>query len=224
MTDRLLLVRHGVTTWNREGRFQGHRDAPLDDDGRLEARLLGRRLAGMGLDGLALLTSPLSRAAETAALAAGEMAAPPDARPDARLMEIGQGEWEGRTHAELAVDDADRYAAWRARAGEEQPPGAETIDAALDRVRALLDEVVADPAPVACLVSHGGILRLAARHLLALAGRTAWSMDVDNASLSEVRRDEPNGPWLIVRWNDTGHLLGRGIRHVDEADGEPLAL
>lgn len=228
MTDRLLLVRHGVTTWNREGRFQGHRDAPLDDDGRLEARLLGRRLAGMALDGLALLTSPLSRAAETAALAAEEIraggGATPDPRPDARLMEIGQGEWEGRTHAELSVDDADRYAAWRARAGEEQPPGAETIDAALARVAGLLDEVVTEAAPVACLVSHGGILRLVARHLLALAGRTAWSMDVDNASLSEVRRDDPDGPWLIVRWNDTGHLLGRGVRHVDEADGEPLAL
>ena len=45
LTERLLLVRHGVTDWNREGRFQGHLDAPLADDGRLEARLLGARLA-----------------------------------------------------------------------------------------------------------------------------------------------------------------------------------
>ena len=49
-------------------------------------------------------------------------------------MEIGQGEWEGRTHAELAVSDAARYAAWRARAGVDQPPGGETIDDALGRV------------------------------------------------------------------------------------------
>jgi probable phosphoglycerate mutase len=224
VTDRLLLVRHGVTTWNREGRFQGHRDAPLADDGRLEARLLGERLAGMELNGLAIITSPLSRAADTADRLADAVSATGPPRADDRLMEIGQGEWEGRTHAELAVDDADRYAAWRARAGEEQPPGAETIEAALGRVISLLGEVMEEPAPVACLVSHGGILRLVARHLLDLAPRRAWAMDVDNASLSELRRDGAHDAWLVVRWNDTAHLLGRTAQHVDELDGEPLAL
>ena len=228
MTDRLLLVRHGVTTWNREGRFQGHRDAPLADDGRLEARLLGERVAGMRVGGLELITSSLSRAADTAVIVASALVptgAPPRApRADDRLMEIGQGEWEGRTHAELAVHDADRYAAWRARAGEEQPPGAETIEAALARVMSLLTEVTAHPGAAACLVSHGGILRLVARQLLGLDPRRAWAMDVDNASLSELRRDGPGGAWLVVRWNDTAHLLGRTPQHVDESDGEPLAL
>jgi probable phosphoglycerate mutase len=224
VTDRLLLVRHGVTTWNREGRFQGHRDAPLADDGRLEARLLGERMAGMALDDLAIVTSPLSRAADTAGYVADASTAAASPRADARLMEIGQGEWEGRTHGELAVEDADRYAAWRARAGEEQPPGAETIEAALARVVSLLHEVAEEPAPVACLVSHGGMLRLVARHLLGLAPRRAWAMDVDNASLSEVRRDSAGEPWMVVRWNDTAHLLGRTAQHVDESDGEPLAL
>jgi probable phosphoglycerate mutase len=223
VTDRLLLVRHGVTTWNREGRFQGHRDAPLDDDGRLEARLLGRRMAEMALDGLVLVTSPLSRAADTATYLA-EATSTSSPRPDDRLMEIGQGEWEGRTHAELAVDDADRYAAWRAKAGEDQPPGAETIEDALTRVAALLRDVTRRTDSVACLVSHGGILRLVARRLLGLAARRAWAMDVDNASLSELRRDGPDGAWIVVRWNDTAHLLGRTAQHVDESDGEPLAL
>jgi broad specificity phosphatase PhoE len=224
VTDRLLLVRHGVTTWNREGRFQGHRDAPLADEGRLEARLLGERMAGMALDGLAITTSPLARAADTAASLAAVTAGSTSPRADDRLMEIGQGEWEGRTHAELSVEDADRYAAWRARAGEEQPPGAETIEGALARVASLLDDVAREPAPVACLVSHGGILRLVARHLLDLAPRLAWAMDVDNASLSELRRDTAGEPWLVVRWNDTAHLLGRTAQHVDESEGEPLAL
>ena len=227
MTDRLLLVRHGVTTWNREGRFQGHLDAPLADDGRLEAHLLGERLAGAGESGLRMVTSPLSRAADTAAIIARQLGgegAEASVQPDQRLVEIGQGEWEGRTHAELAVDDAKRYAAWRQRAGEEQPPGAETIDQALQRVAAVLDEIAAAEGPAACLVSHGGILRLAARHLLGLAGRRAWAMDVDNASLSEVSREDPGAPWRLVRWNDTAHLLGRTAQHVDESEGEPLAL
>ncbi|HEX6129175.1 MAG TPA: histidine phosphatase family protein [Candidatus Limnocylindria bacterium] len=227
MTDRLLLVRHGVTTWNREGRFQGHLDAPLADDGRLEAHLLGERLAAAGETGLRTVTSPLSRAADTAAIIARQLTSEglsASVQVDERLMEIGQGEWEGRTHAELAVDDAERYAAWRQRAGEEQPPGAETIEEALERVSAVLDELTATAGPAACLVSHGGILRLAARHLLGLDGRRAWAMDVDNASLSELRRDDPGEPWRLVRWNDTAHLLGRTAQHVDESEGEPLAL
>ncbi len=178
------------------------------------------------VDELAIVASPLSRAAETASLVAE--AFPPSRRPavrlDARLMEIGQGEWEGRTHAELAVEDAARYAAWRARAGMDQPPGAETIDAALARVVAAVDDLLTESSLPLCLVSHGGILRLFARHLLGLEGRRAWAMDVDNASLSVLCRLPNFGGWRVERWNDTGHLLGRTPQHVDESDGEPLAL
>ncbi|HEX2194725.1 MAG TPA: histidine phosphatase family protein [Candidatus Limnocylindria bacterium] len=223
MTDRLLLIRHGVTTWNREGRFQGHLDAPLGDDGRLEASLLGERLAGEDLAQARLVTSPLGRAAETARIVA-RAAGLRGPESDSRLMEIGQGEWEGRTHAELVEQDGERYAAWRARAGEDQPPGAETIAAALERVSAALDELGADLAPTICVVSHGGLLRLAARHLLSLQARRAWLMDVDNASLSELQRVGSGDGWRLVRWNDTAHLLGRTSQHLDETEGEPLAL
>jgi probable phosphoglycerate mutase len=226
VTDRLLLVRHGVTTWNREGRFQGHLDAPLADEGRTEARLLGERLAAE-LDGeIRIVTSPLRRAADTAAILAKALPdrATASVESDPRLVEIGQGEWEGRTHAELEIDDAERYAAWRSRAGEEQPPGAETIEAALLRVAEALDELSAAGDHTLCLVSHGGILRLAARHLLGLEARRAWAMDVDNASLSELRRDGAADAWRVARWNDTAHLLGLTDQHVDEADGRPLAL
>jgi probable phosphoglycerate mutase len=229
VTDRLLLVRHGLTTWNREGRFQGHLDPPLAEEGREEAHLLAERLAAGGEHGVRIVSSPLERAAETAAILArainGEQS--PGIAQDARLMEIGQGEWEGRTHAELEVEDADRYAAWRERAGDEQPPGAETIEAALARVAGALDELSAGGPGTLCLVSHGGILRLAARHLMGLDGRRSWAMDVDNASLSVLDRAEDGGAgeaWRLVAWNDTGHLLGRREQHLDEADGEPLAL
>ena len=70
MTDRLLLVRHGVTTWNREGRFQGHLDPPLDPIGVEQARLLGARLAAEEHGPLRIVTSPLTRASATAELLA----------------------------------------------------------------------------------------------------------------------------------------------------------
>ncbi len=222
MTNRLLLVRHGVTTWNREGRFQGHRDAPLADEGRLEARLLGERLAG-DPERPMIVSSPLGRARDTAriiAAALGNGLAP--IQLDERLVEIGQGEWEGRTHDELARTDPERYAAWATT--DQEPPGAEPIPDALRRVASAIDELNGDQVRPVCLVSHGGILRLAARHLMRMDAARAWAMDVDNASLSELRRDRPLDPWRLVRWNDTAHLLGRTEQHVDEAEGRPLAL
>lgn len=228
MIHRLLLVRHGVTTWNREGRFQGHLDPPLAADGRAELALLGARLAAKeGLRPARIVSSPLQRAAQSAheierALRSASVSV--ISSRDARLQEIGQGEWEGRTHAELARDDAERYAAWRADAGRTQPPGAETIDAASARTGELLAELTSlDPWPL-CLVSHGGTLRLVARQLLGLDGRRAWSLDLDNASLSVLERDGDAHPWRLVRWNDTRHLLGRTPLHVDESEGAPLAL
>ena len=222
MTERLLLVRHGVTTWNREGRFQGRMDAPLAEEGRLEARLLGQRLAAER-EPMLLVTSPLRRARDTADIIARALEQDPrELADDERLVEIGQGEWEGRTHDELARTEPERYAAWATT--DREPPGAEPIPDALRRVTRALDDLGSADAPGVCLVSHGGILRLVARYLLRMDAARAWAMDVDNASLSELRRDDGPDAWRLVRWNDTAHLLGRTEQHVDEAEGRPLAL
>ncbi len=228
MSRRLILVRHGITDWNREGRFQGHADPPLSRDGRSEATLLGRRLAAdERYRPRRIVASSLARALETAELIGAVLASagsPTTVEPDARLMEVGQGEWEGRTHAELAVDDSKRYAAWRTHSGDDQPPGAEPIEAVLARARATLDGMLPMPDswPL-CLVSHGGTLRLLARHLLGLSPRRAWALDLDNGSLSVLAAESDDG-WGLERWNDCRHLLGRVGTHVDESEGEPLAL
>jgi broad specificity phosphatase PhoE len=166
--------------------------------------------------------SPLRRAAQTAEAILGQVEAAPPARPEPGLIEIGQGEWEGRTHDELSRTDPERYAAWATT--DQEAPGAEQIPDALRRVAEALRELEVAAAPAVCLVSHGGILRLAARHLLQLDAARAWGMDVDNASLSELWRKGGADPWRLLRWNDTAHLLGRTEQHVDEAEGRPLAL
>ena len=224
MTDRrhILLVRHGVTDWNREGRFQGHLDPPLAADGRLEAELLAARLEGDGVHRPArIVSSTLARARETAEAIGARVGVAVE--PDARLIEIGQGEWEGRTHADLAVSDAERYAAWRQDAGIRQPPGGESIESAAQRVGALLDELSTDdPRWPLCVVSHGGTLRIMARILLDTSTSAPWSLDIDNASLSVC--SALDGRWRLDRWNDTLHLLGTTATHVDEMEGRPLAL
>ena len=227
MTARLLLVRHGVTTWNREGRFQGHLDPPLDPIGIEQSRLLGARLAAEEREPMRLFTSPLTRAAATADLLAAAMhdaGWAVEVESHGGLVEIGQGEWSGRTHAEIARDDAERYGGWRAGGGQVTPPGGEPLQAATERIVAALADLIGDDGTTLCLVSHGGILRLAAGHLLSLSLSEAWAFDVDNASLSRLTRQDPAEPWQIEAWNDTSHLLGRAPLHEDEAEGAPLAL
>ncbi|HJP70258.1 MAG TPA: histidine phosphatase family protein [Candidatus Limnocylindria bacterium] len=223
MTEpRLLLVRHGVTDWNRQGRWQGRLDPPLSDDGRREAELLASRVASdPDLRPVRIISSTLARAAQTAAAMAG--AAGVQVEPEPRLVEIGAGEWEGRTHAELEATDGVRYRAWRSQASDGRPPGGEAIDEVASRVREVLAEATTrGPWPTA-LVSHGGILRVLANQLFDLPGRWMWSFDVDNASISVASR-LPGGRWRLERWNDTLHLLGFEPTHVDESEGRPLAL
>ena len=218
---RLVLVRHGVTDWNREGRFQGHLDPPLSATGREEARLVADRLAADDeLRPDRVIASSLDRAMSTAEPIG--RAAGVTVEPDRRLIEIGQGEWEGRTHAELEVEDAERYRAWRAAAGVRQPPGGESSEAATERVRALLDEILTGEPGTVCLVSHGGTLRILAHLLFELGDGRSISFDVDNAAVSAATRID--GAWRLERWNDSLHLLGREPTHVDESEGRPLAL
>lgn len=181
---RVVLVRHGVTDWNREGRFQGHLDPPLADDGRLEARMAGERIAADdGLRPDRVVSSSLGRALETAQAIGSACGVAVE--PDRRLIEIGQGEWEGRTHAELEEADADRYRAWRDAAGVRQPPGGESVESATQRVSELLRELEATEG-THCLVSHGGTLRILARVLFDLPDDRSWALDVDNAAITDA--------------------------------------
>jgi broad specificity phosphatase PhoE len=223
VTDaRLILVRHGVTDWNRQGRWQGRMDPPLSADGLAEADLVAARFAADPLLRPArIVTSTLARASQTAERIGAAVGV--ELEPEPRLMEIGAGEWEGRTHEELETTDGERYRAWRSQESDTRPPGGEPLDDVVGRVRELLTEVSVGDGPwPALLVSHGGILRVLANLLFDLPGRWMWNLDVDNASVSAAERIGPR--WRLVRWNDTQHLLGVERTHVDEAEGRPLAL
>ncbi len=108
---------------------------------------------------------------------------------DPRLMEVGQGEWEGRTHADLAIEDATRYEAWRQATWDRQPPGGEPVDVAVaadlgppsTRRFSRTDRGSAWPL---CITAHGGTLRLAAHALLEIPVERAWRLEFDNAALS----------------------------------------
>jgi uncharacterized phosphatase len=151
MTE-LYLVRHGETDWNRQRRIQGLTDIPLNDTGREQARASGRMLARRGFSGLpwhAVLTSPLSRAAETGAIIADELGLPdPEAIP--AVVERNYGEAEGLDFAELEA---------RFPAGSEVP-GRETREQVAERVvPALVSLAEKRPGERLVIVSHGGAIR-----------------------------------------------------------------
>ena len=152
-TGTVTLVRHAETDWSLAGRHTGRTDVPLTDAGRDKARALAEKLRGRSFS--LVMTSPLSRAAETAGLAGF-----PDAAPDADLMEWDYGDDEGLTTAQIREQRDAGWLLWRdgAAGGE----GADDVGARVDRVIARLTAADGD-----CLVfAHGHVLRvLAARWL-----------------------------------------------------------
>jgi broad specificity phosphatase PhoE len=92
----LLLVRHGETDWNADGRLQGHTDRPLSDFGRRQARRLAEELEGEALQ--AIYSSDLARARETAETVGERLGLPVELDPD--LREKDWGNWEGLTAVE----------------------------------------------------------------------------------------------------------------------------
>jgi probable phosphoglycerate mutase len=152
-TGTVTLVRHAETDWSLAGRHTGRTDVPLTDAGRDKARALAEKLRGRSFT--LVLTSPLSRAAETAGLAGF-----PNAEPDPDLMEWDYGDDEGLTTAQIREQRDAGWLLWRdgAAGGE----GADDVGARVDRVIARLTAADGD-----CLVfAHGHVLRvLAARWL-----------------------------------------------------------
>jgi broad specificity phosphatase PhoE len=135
---RLLLVRHGLTDWNAAQRFQGQCDIPLNQAGQRQASALAERLAGESFQ--AIVTSDLQRAQATAQAIAACQTCP--VVIEARLREIGFGDWEGLTYAEIAICDPSGLVAWEEDILENAPPGGETLNQLAGRVQAALDELL----------------------------------------------------------------------------------
>jgi broad specificity phosphatase PhoE len=150
----LLLVRHGETDWNRDGRWQGHSDTHLNDAGREQARQVAADLGHVD----AIYASDLTRARETAEIIAADLGL--DVRTDARLRERSFGAWEGLSMPEIEEQFGDALARWRLGDG----PGAddaEPFEAFAERVREFVEEILArHPDEAVLVVSHGGSIRV----------------------------------------------------------------
>jgi probable phosphoglycerate mutase len=238
----VVLVRHGESELIVQRRFQGRLETPLTARGRRQAELVARRLAAphdspalpipLGPP-VAIVHSPLSRAAETAAAIGGAIRAaddPPPAlpiRPDDRFAEIGQGDWEGRLASEIAQSDGERLAAWRQRPTETWAPGGERLADVRTRVTDGLEDVLVALAaagrpgtlmapqvsgyhdapathPWSIVVGHDGVFKVALLALFDLPLERFWMWSSELCGISVV--EVRAGRPVVRAMNLTEHL------------------
>jgi alpha-ribazole phosphatase len=182
---QLILARHGETDWNREGRYQGQADPPLNTVGQGQAHALAELLAALAIE--AIYSSNLLRAVQTAEAVARRTGTKLELDP--RLREISQGEWEGM----LATDIAMRYPVeWAARQRDPvnaRPPGGESVAEVAQRVWAATDDIARHH-------TDGPVVIIS--HALALATLLCRASGIP---LAEAYHMAPaNGSLRIVEW------------------------
>ena len=189
---QIWLVRHGETEWAKSGRHTGRSDIPLTDFGRRQAESLGPRLAGHRF--ALVLTSPRSRAAETARLAGF-----PEAIPEPDLGEWDYGEFEGRTTADIRTEIPE-WSIWTGpwRKGET----VEQIGVRADRIieRCLDPRIDGD----VLLFAHGHLLRVLAARWVALPPEAGRRLALGTATIGILGWDR--GTRVIETWNEACHL------------------
>jgi 2,3-bisphosphoglycerate-dependent phosphoglycerate mutase len=209
LPPRLLMIRHGRTSWNFDGRFQGQLDIPLDEAGQDQAAAVASRLAIERP--AAIYSSDLSRAWQTARSIQGAiaMSSQPEPAPplllEPRLRELHFGEWQGLTYAEIKSCQPAALAAWEADWLNTAPPGGETLAQLVERVQSVYQEILdSHPAETTLLVGHGGALQALLCLALGVPPERFWQFQLDNTGLTDLRI-YPQGAILNL-FNDTCHL------------------
>ncbi len=211
---KILMIRHGVTAANAEGRLQGHADVELSPEGVDQAERLHRRFASEGLQPTHVYSSPLRRTAATATIVSRSWDVPIVHLDD--LKETDVGAFTGLTIAEALVRFPEMTRAFLRDDNWDVVDNAEGYPQRNERARRVVDRVIADHADgdVVVLFAHGGILQCIVAALLGTD--RVWSVAVGNTAVFEFEIDlvrwrqdvdrQNNRRWNILRFNDTDHL------------------
>ena len=191
---QIYLVRHGETAWSRSGQHTGRTDIPLTDLGRRQAGAIGEQLRGHRF--ALVLTSPASRAADTARLAGCS-----DVERTTDLMEWAYGAFEGRTTAQIR-ETLPGWSIWKG-----PWPGGETPDRVSVRVdRVIARCLAADVTGDSLLFAHGHVLRVLAARWLGQVARDGARYALGTATLSALGWEHATR--VIELWNDACHMDG----------------
>jgi alpha-ribazole phosphatase len=184
---RLWLVRHGETMWNREKRFCGHQDVALSPLGEAQARWAGEQLCDSPV--VALYSSDLQRAHQTAEIIARNCSAPPTIKSSPAWRELFFGAWEGLTYPQIVSRFPDQLDFFTDPM-QVSPPDGESLATLLQRVQAAFAQLTQDalslPSGDIVLVSHQGPLRVLVCCMLSMPLDHHWQLRFDHGSLSAL--------------------------------------
>jgi broad specificity phosphatase PhoE len=197
MKRKITWIRHGQSTWNAEGIWQGHTDVPLSELGKEQAKALNPRLESRQFD--AVYSSDLLRCQETCRLAM------PDTEMvvDQRIREINFGIYEGKSKDTLTPEEAEAVQRWWVDPYNEKLKGGESMACLDERVAGFLTEL-----PEECEVAiftHGGVIRNAIWQIVGIPDKGAWSVQIDNTSVTVL--EYTSRRTLVHRINDSAHLV-----------------
>lgn len=216
LEQEFFLIRHGQSTANASGVWQGQLEFPLSEEGRLQARLAGKAMVGQPIE--AIYSSPLGRAFETAEIIAREAGFPGEIVPMADLMERHGGSLEGTTHAEREARNPELTRKLLVLPEEERwrLVGAETDDEVLARFEEAISDIRAGHAAGARLVvvSHGGVMRAFLRDRFG-PGVLSGTVRAANASITRIGWPE-NGEPRLLELASTRHLSSTPRASVTE--------
>lgn len=198
---RIILIRHGETTWNTEGRYQGQVDTPLSPRGIQQGKAAAEALRDIPID--AAIASPLSRACTTCRFSAELHGLP--VSTDDRLTEIAHGDWEGIYAHDIEARYPEEFRLWHTRPDLVQMPGGENLEDVRKRVRAAFDDIAGQyEGKTVLIAAHDAVNKAILCDLMGLPLSSFWQIKQDNACINIL--EYSSGLWRLVLMNSTAHL------------------
>ncbi|HZV21359.1 MAG TPA: histidine phosphatase family protein [Hyphomicrobiales bacterium] len=201
---KIILVRHGHVEGISPPRFRGREDLPLTARGKWEAERTGQRIRASWAPIAVVLSSPMSRAADTAkAIATAGLAL--EVKLDPNFNDIDYGKWLGRSREEASASWPEEVDRWYRVPHLVRIPGGESLQDVLARIAQGLREIVRQyPDQIVAIAGHDSVNRVLLLHALELPLSRYWSLKQDPCAINEL---DFSGDGFVVRtMNDTGHL------------------
>lgn len=199
---QIILTRHGQTEWNRNERFRGRADIPLNETGYAQAEAT-RRTIQSRWQPAAIYTSPMSRSVKTAEIIAAPFGLA--IQPSDMLNDIHYGEWQGLTADEVRMRWSAALDTWYRTPHLARIPGGETLQDVLTRTtRMLCDIILQYPEETVVIVGHDSVNRVLLLFMLALPLSRYWHIVQGNCAINVI--DFVDNDFRIIAVNETGHL------------------
>ena len=198
---QLIIIRHGETEWNLEGRIQGHMDSPLTESGRAQAEAIATRLQTVEVN--ALYSSDRGRAYSTAQVVSHKTGQ--DILTDKRLRELHLGKFEGLTEEEVRKRFPEEYVYLKKAVPDYIYPGGESKEQFSLRVISCLEELMGKhQGEQIVVITHGGALSRLIRYTLGMPVVGSNEYKICNAALNIFSYE--NKRWQLEIWGDLSHL------------------